>query len=107
MMYGRGSSVLVSVLDWGFGHATRTSVIVGILLKRGCRVTLAGSGRSLELLRSDYPELQHVSLPSFSPTLSRGKRQWMKIMMQVPAFIWSIFRERRMTKRLSARCDPT
>lgn len=106
MMHGRGSSVLVSVLDWGLGHATRTSVIVGILLKRGCRVTLAGSGRSLELLRSDYPELQHVSLPSFSPTLSRGKRQWAKIMMQVPTFIWSILRERRMTKKIVSELQP-
>ena len=106
MMYGRGSSVLVSVLDWGLGHATRTSVIVGILLKRGCRITLAGSGRSLELLRSDYPELQHISLPSFSPTLSRGKRQWVKIMMQVPVFIWSILMERRMTKKIVSELQP-
>lgn len=106
MMYSRGTSVLMSVLDWGLGHATRTSVIVGILLKRGCRVTLAGSGRSLELLRSDYPELQHISLPSFSPTLSRDERQWVKIAMQLPTFLWSIWRERRMTKKIVSEIRP-
>lgn len=100
MMYSRNSHVLVSVLDWGLGHATRTSLVVGILLKRGCRVTLAGSGRSLELLRSDYPELQCVGLPSFSPTLSRGKRQWVKIAMQLPTFLLSIWREKRMTEKI-------
>lgn len=99
-MLTRNRRVLVSVLDWGLGHATRTSVIVGRLRERGCEVILAGSGRSLELLGADYPELERVWLPGFSPRLSSGRRQWWKIGLQVPWFLWCVWRERRMTERI-------
>ena len=102
----RGSRVLVTALDWGLGHATRTSAVVETLKKRGCQVTLAGSGRSLELLRHDHPELRSVALPSFSPWLSRGKRQWAAIGVQTPAFLLGIWRERRMTAKLVDELRP-
>ncbi len=96
----RGSRVLVTALDWGLGHGTRTSAIVGTLKRRGCMITLAGSGRSLELLRHDHPELASVELKSFSPRLSRGRTQWVAIGMQVPAFLWRTWCERRETAAL-------
>lgn len=95
-----GSRVLVSALDWGLGHASRTSAVVSTLRGRGCSLTLAGSGRSLALLRDDHPDLPAVPLVSFSPRLSRGRRQWVKIGLQVPIFLWRIWAEHRRTRRI-------
>lgn len=100
MKLTRGSRVLVSALDWGLGHASRTSAIVSTLRSRGCTLTLAGSGRSLALLRADHPDLPALGLTSFSPRLSRGKRQWVKIGLQVPMFLWRILTEHWRTRRI-------
>lgn len=100
MKLTRGSRVLVSALDWGLGHASRTSAIVSTLRGRGCTVTLAGSGRSLDLLSADHPDLPALRLASFSPRLSRGRRQWVKIGLQVPMFLWRILTEHWRTRRM-------
>lgn len=59
--------ILVSVLDWGLGHATRTSALVGRLVVEGNDVVLAGSGKSIAMLCNDYPQLRCLKLKSFSP----------------------------------------
>lgn len=100
MKLTRGSRVLVSALDWGLGHASRTSAIVSTLRGRGCALTLAGSGRSLDLLRADHPDLPALRLASFSPRLSRGRRQWVKIGLQAPMFLWRILTEHWRTRRI-------
>lgn len=100
MKLTRGSRVLVSALDWGLGHASRASALVSTLRGRGCTMTLAGSGRSLALLRADHPDLPALRLASFSPRLSRGRRQWVKIGLQVPTFLWRILTEHWRTRRI-------
>lgn len=106
MILSRGSRVIVSVLDWGLGHAGRSSVIVRTLVARGCRVTLAGSGRSLSLLSSEFPDLDVEPLRSFSPRLGRVRRLWVEVLLQVPSFLWSIFREHRETQALVRSLSP-
>lgn len=106
MILSRRSRVVVSVLDWGLGHAGRSSVVVRRLLARGCEVTLAGSGRSLELLRAEFPELECVVSRSFSPRLKGGRWLWAEVMLQVPAFLWSIVREHRETEAMVEKIRP-
>lgn len=97
---------MVSVLDWGLGHATRTVVVVEALLRRGCRIILAGSGQSFELLRRQFPDCETADLPSFSPRLSGGRFQWLEIAVQTPTFLWSIWREHRLTSQIAKRVAP-
>ncbi len=97
---------MVSVLDWGLGHATRTAVMVGALLRRDCRIILAGSGQSLELLRQQFPDCETIDLPSFSPRISGGRFQWLEIAVQTPTFLWNIWREHRQTSQIAKRVAP-
>ncbi len=106
MILSRHSKVLVSVLDWGLGHASRTSVVVRRLVERGCHVTLAGSGRSLELLSADFPDLPVLYLRSFSPRLSGGRWQWLQIAFQTPGFLFRIWREHIDVERLARQIKP-
>lgn len=99
-----GRVALVSALDWGLGHASRSSVVVSKLLERGWTVLLAGSGRSLQLLRADHPDLEVIDLPGFSPRLSAGNEQWLMISLQLPQFLYHLWREhRRLQKLLDTR----
>ncbi len=57
--------VLVAVLNWGLGHASRCHVLIEALLARGCQVSLASDGAALQLLRAEWPALRAFSLPSW------------------------------------------
>ncbi len=98
-------NILVSPLDWGLGHASRTVAIIRVLLSRGHNVFLAGSGNSLLMLMAEFPRLTVISLPSFSPTFTKSDKQWMHIGRQVPTFLFSILREHRATQRIVRQYD--
>lgn len=59
-MYAR---VLLAVLDWGLGHATRCVPVVHALSEKGAEVVLAGSGRSLDYLKGRFPEVEAFEIP--------------------------------------------
>lgn len=92
--------ILVSPLDWGLGHATRSVPIIRRLLKKGHEVDIAGSGRSIALLQQEFPDLQCFELKSFSPKFFHGNAQWLAIALQVPKFLIAIFSEKRATQTL-------
>jgi UDP:flavonoid glycosyltransferase YjiC (YdhE family) len=88
-------TVLVSPLDWGLGHASRCVPLVRALLEAGHRVILAGSGRSLLLLRDEFPDLPYYAIRGFSPDYTDSNRMILHLMKQFPAFIRSMISENR------------
>lgn len=59
-------TVLVAVLDWGLGHATRSIPVVRELIKQNARVLIAGDGSSLSLLKQEFPDLKFYELPAYA-----------------------------------------
>jgi uncharacterized protein (TIGR00661 family) len=92
--------VLVAPLDWGLGHATRCIPIIRLLRELGCEVILAGSGSSLTLLRTEFPELKAEELPGYQPTYPASGSMMMKLAVQVPKFISAVLKENSATEKL-------
>lgn len=79
--------VLVCVLDWGLGHATRCIPIISALLAEGHEVRIASSGRARALLQQNFPALPVIQLPAY------GIRYWfgnmyLNMVLQVPRIAW-------------------
>jgi predicted glycosyltransferase len=55
--------VLVGVLDWGLGHASRVVPVVHRLTAHGATVVLASTGQALAFLRRALPGYDTVDLP--------------------------------------------
>ena len=55
--------VLYGILNWGLGHATRSSVVIESLLNKGCQVEVGCSGLGLEWLKRRFPDLTFHDLP--------------------------------------------
>ena len=55
--------VLFCVLNWGLGHATRSTPIIAFLLELGCEVRLASDGLALTYLENKFPNL-HITVLS-------------------------------------------
>ena len=66
----RNQTVIVSPLDWGLGHATRCIPIIQELIRTGNKCIIASSGRSLELLKQEFPTLVHEQIPEYGISYS-------------------------------------
>jgi len=92
--------VLVAPLDWGLGHATRCIPIIRVLLARGCTVFLAGSGTSLQLLKTEFPQLTAFTLTGYRPRYPAHGSMVLAMAGQLPRFMRAIRREHGETQLL-------
>ena len=114
-----GKRILVAPLDWGLGHATRCVPIVQALQARGAhvvrgtgaeiarlfaeegaRVVLGADGGPLELLRGEFPDLEHVRIPGAHIRYSRSRSQLWSMLRQFPAMLRSVQAEQALFDRL-------
>ncbi len=93
--------ILVCPLDWGLGHATRCIPLIRKFLERGAVVTLAASGRALQLLRKEFPLLEAIELPGFSPTYPASGKMVSKMFRSIPSFIYNLIAEKRVLSKLN------
>ena len=95
-----GKRILVAPLDWGLGHATRCVPIVQALQARGAHVVLGADGGPLELLRGEFPDLEHVRIPGAHIRYSRSRSQLWSMLRQFPAMLRSVQAEQALFDRL-------
>lgn len=100
-MSQKQSLVLVCPLDWGLGHASRMIAVIDHFISLGSQVILGGSGKSGELLKTTFPQLPFIQIPSPVIRYSR-KGQWLipALMLQLPSLIFSVVREHLLIKKI-------
>jgi uncharacterized protein (TIGR00661 family) len=92
--------VLYTVLDWGLGHATRSVPIIQELQNQNFQVMIAGSGASLQLLKSEFPHLRAYELPGYDPRYSKKNSMVRAMLSQLPKFYKVIKQEHLLTEKL-------
>ena len=60
--------ILYCVLNWGIGHATRSSPLISDLLEKGSEVEIASDGLALAYLKKSFPNLNFHVLPAYDVT---------------------------------------
>ena len=92
---------LVAPLNWGLGHASRCMPIINELLARGKKVIIASDGRTLSLLKAEYPQLLHIELQGYQ--IEYGEGNWgfiLKMAKQVPYIFRQIYREYQQVQQI-------
>lgn len=92
--------ILVAVLDWGLGHATRSMSVINTLMSQGHRVSVAGSGSSLELIKNEFPGLEFYSLTPYNVTYSKKTSLSLALLRQAPRLFRVIHQEHREVEEL-------
>lgn len=93
--------ILVAVMNWGLGHATRSIPIIKALQQSEYEPILASDGAALELLRKEFPELTHLELPGYN--IEYAKKGWLlnwKIIAQTSHIRKTIAAEKEMTRKI-------
>ena len=94
--------VLVCVLNWGLGHATRCIPVVQELQRQNTEVQLASDGRALHLLRKEFPALRTHALPAYNITY-RTDNFFLNILPQLFKIYFAALREEKAVKELHRR----
>lgn len=98
----RTVKVLVAPLDWGLGHATRCVPIIRALLENGAEVQIAGNGRSLALLKNEFPALTFHALVDYGVLYNENSMEW-AMLKQAPKILSAIKQEGLETTSLQSR----
>lgn len=88
--------ILISPLDWGLGHATRCIPIINYVLEQTndkSNIHIASSGRSLELLKQEYPDLQFHEIVSYDISYQEKGNLAFSMMTQLPKLLSRINKE--------------
>ncbi len=101
-MPNAAQSVLIAPLNWGLGHASRCVPLVRQQLAAGNRVTLAGDGDSLTLLRKHFPELPVLHLPHLELHYSDGPSQVGAMLRSLPRLLWWMWQDHRALQEILA-----
>jgi predicted glycosyltransferase len=94
------NSVLVAVLDWGLGHATRCIPVIQELQKQNARVVVGGSGLSLRFLQAEFPDLAFYELPSYGVVYPEKRSMLLSMLRQLPKINRAIRRERKQVEEI-------
>ncbi|MBS2100899.1 glycosyltransferase [Carboxylicivirga linearis] len=97
--------ILISPLNWGLGHASRLIPIINELLKEGHQCYIAGEQPSISVIQQAFPKLTYIILENLSIQLSNSNHQLLKLASQLPQFIQSIKRDKKIVKNLVNELD--
>ncbi len=86
---------MIAPLNWGLGHASRCIPLVQRELAAGNRVTLAGDGESLALLRKHFPDLPVLHLPKLNLRYAAGTSQVGAMFRSLPRILWWMWQDHR------------
>ncbi len=100
-MFMEKKRILVAPLNWGLGHATRCIPIINALFEQGFEPVIASDGGALNLLKTEFPNLESYELPSYNIRYSSSAFFFgSKLFLQVPHIIKTIASEKKLTSRL-------
>ena len=93
--------ILIAPLDWGIGHATRIIPLVRYLIHNECEIFIAADGNIRSLLQLEFPKATFITLKGYNVKYSKQKK-WLalKIIIQIPTIIFSIYFEHRWLKKV-------
>ncbi len=102
-----GTTILISPLNWGFGHAGRMIPLARELQRRGNKVLFGADARLLPLLESELPGIKLIEIPGLHIRYSRLVPQYVCIFLQMPKMICSAVREHYLLERLAKEIKPS
>lgn len=95
--------ILIAPLDWGLGHASRCIPIITQLLTKGFEVIIAADNRPAELLKKEFPLLEHVVYPGYSISYPAETNMAWSIFRQLPALMKGISDEHKLLQSIVTR----
>ncbi len=94
-------NILVSVLDWGLGHATRCIPIIKSLQLSGTVVTIACTPALKNIFEKEFTDVHFLPLPGYKIKYSKHKNLFaFSLLTQMPRLFWVLKKEKSWLKKI-------
>ncbi|WP_366185258.1 glycosyltransferase [Flavobacterium ovatum] len=92
-------TILIAVLNWGLGHATRCIPIIQKLQESNFTPIIASNGMALALLKKEFPQIKHLELPSYQIEYPKRKIlfKW-KLIQSLPKIAKAVLDENKIVQ---------
>ena len=94
----RNQRVFFAILNWGMGHATRSSALIERLLPFTNKIIVGSDGRALKFLTQKFPELDFVELPGYGITYP-SKNMVFNAAVNFPQARYAMWKENKITQK--------
>jgi hypothetical protein len=101
-----GRRILISPLNWGFGHAGRIIPLAAELKRRGHEVIFGVDKSLIPLVSNELPDITITEIRGVRISYSRHLPQYLCIFLQLPRIIASSVREYYHLRRMASRLQP-
>ncbi|MCH9823463.1 MAG: glycosyltransferase [Bacteroidetes bacterium] len=100
----RLKKVLFGVLNWGLGHATRSTPLIQHLTNSGVEVEIASDGLALAYLQQEFPALKFHKLKGYDIQYSTNKNLLLlALLCQIPKLKIAIASEQKKVKEILSK----
>ncbi|MEP7168723.1 MAG: glycosyltransferase [Bacteroidota bacterium] len=96
----KSKRVLITPLNWGLGHATRCIPVILEFYRQGAEIFIASDGRSLELLKKEFPELKFFELKGYDIKYPENGSMVLQMILQAAKISSAIKREHEELKKI-------
>lgn len=99
-------TILVTVLNWGLGHATRCIPLIKMLHYYNFTPIIASDGPALELLKKEFPYILCLQLPANTIEYPKnGNHFKRKLLQSLPQMALNIREEKKIVDRWIAKYE--
>lgn len=91
-------TILLSPLDWGFGHTTRCVSIISNLLLNNNKIVFAGNDAQINFISKEFPSIKTEFICGYNIYLSSEKSTYNQIAKQTIKIVKAIKHENRWVK---------
>ncbi len=96
----RNSNILISPLDWGFGHLTRCIPIIHKLILNDNKVVFAGTKNQIDFIGREFPQIETELIKGYEITLDATKSTYLQLVKQSKKFLSIIDKENKLANDL-------
>lgn len=89
----KNQNILISPLDWGFGHTTRCVPIIKLLLKNENTIIFAGNNAQINFIKIEFPQIKTEYIEGYNIQLSSKKSTYTQLAKQGKSILNAIKNE--------------
>jgi len=102
----KAQRILISPLNWGFGHAGRMIPVALELRRRGHEIIFAADSRVLSMLAFELPDITVINIPGVQIRYFRHLPQYLSILLHLPHIVAASVREHFTLRKLAGIWQP-
>ncbi|MBE0667847.1 MAG: glycosyl transferase family 28, partial [Bacteroidales bacterium] len=106
MISMKAQKILISPLNWGFGHAGRMIPVALELRRRGHEIVFAADSSVLTMLASELPDITVINIPGVRIRYFRHLPQYLSILLHLPHIVAASVREHFALRKLAGMLQP-